>query len=152
MVTTSFSVAPLQMGRDWERQKARLHWLQEGLVVWARRALDWKRFWGDCGRSVSGVMSEGWAAVASLEVSGVAWLSPSSEEDGTSGAVDGVEDGEGVSVSSSLVGGSSLRWEDEPVDDLDLISMMVLLLKHVHLQNVGAAGWRECIPLVSGGS
>lgn len=61
-----------------------------------------------------------------------------------SGVVEGVVDG--VS-SSSLVGEepepepepSSLRWEDVPPVDLDLISMMVLLLKQVHLQNVGAA-------------
>lgn len=32
--------------------------------------------------------------------------------------------------------------------DLDLISMMVLLVKHVHLQNVGAAGQHMKVWLV----
>lgn len=35
---------------------------------------------------------------------------------------------------------SSFKWGGEmPVVDLDLISIIVLLVKHVHLQNVGAA-------------
>lgn len=101
MVTTSFSVAPLQIGRDCERQKARLHWLHDGLVVWARRVLVWKRCPGDSGRSEMGVVLSGW--VTSSSSVGAPF---SSEEE--SGAVEGV-DGES---SSSLVG------EDEPPSSL----------------------------------
>lgn len=106
MVTTSFSAAPLQMGRDCERQKARLHWLHEGLVVWARRPplrriLVWKRCSGDSGRSETGVVSSGWATSSSLVGAPV-----SSEEE--SGGLEGVEGG----FSSPFAG------EEEPPSSL----------------------------------
>lgn len=100
----------------------------------------WKRCSGDWGRSERGVISSGW--VSSRMPSSV--LDPVLSSSEGSGVVKGVVDG----VSSSLLVGeeeepepepSSLRWEDVPPVDLDLISMMVLLLKQVHLQNVGAA-------------
>lgn len=150
-MTTSFSVAPLQMGRDCDRQKARLHWLQDGLVcVCARRLLRVrKRCWGDWGlRSESGVLPpSGWVS-SRRGVPPLLLLS----EGGTSGVVEGVVVEVVVSTCPVVVEeedesepGPSSLWEGgvppppPPVVDLDLISMMVLLLKQVHLQNVGAA-------------
>lgn len=111
IVTTSFSAAPLHIGSDCDRQNARLHWLHDGEAC-ARRA------------GLRGMMGS------------TAWSSsrPSRTERGSA-------DGSAGDVSSaSSEPSGSFRWEPGmlPVD-LDLISIMVLLEKHVHLQNVGAA-------------
>lgn len=69
----------------------------------------------------------------------------SSSLSGRSGVAEGVDTEDDEVFSSSFEDGpSSFRWDDdEPLLlDLDLISIMVLLLKHVHLQKVGAAASR----------
>lgn len=104
MVTTSFSAAPLQMGRDCARQKARLHWEQEGEDAAAR--LEWER---GCWKSGEEEEEEG----------GVSWS----------------EGGDGGSARCEPVVRTPAGGEV-----VDLISMMVLLVKQVHLQKVGAAG------------
>lgn len=126
MVTTSFSAAPLQMGSDCDRQKARLHWLQEP-VVWVWRA------------AARGMM--GSRAGSSSRASRRERGSSSVPAEGA-----GVESGEGVSSvllsssSPSFEVSGSFAWVPGIVLDLDLISIMVLLVKQVHLQNVGGAG------------
>lgn len=101
MVTTSLSAAPLQIGSDCDRQKLRLHWLQDG-----DEALP-------CARCDSPAFS------SSASLGGPGVLLPS--EAGGWCCEGGLDD------------------EEPPVEDLGLISIIVLLVKQVHLQKVGAA-------------
>lgn len=131
MVETSLSAAPLQMGSDCERQKLRLHWLQDPdeEPAWARRA---PRF---CGRVLMPMVSSSAAAIISSrsEVkvraswSSSSWLS-------SSGSV-------GLVLVSPPDGGWCCDGglEEPGVEDFGFISMIVLFVKQVHLQNVGAA-------------
>lgn len=126
MVTTSFSPAPLQMGRDCDRQKARLHWLHEGEEVCARRWPAWERGMrsgsvvvGSCSSTLSRRVVSFWSADAR-------------------GSAGGFDAAGSESVLAS-VGGSTRCEEEEVLLDLDLISIIVLLVKQVHLQKVGAA-------------
>lgn len=120
MVTTSESAAPLQMGRDCARQKARLHCEHEGEEEPARlgpRGL----------RRRDLVSREGFR--------------PSTVTASSSSSKEGIMGSMSSRRASSSEEGESTRWE--PVRGapavVDLISMMVLLVKQVHLQKVGAA-------------
>lgn len=110
------------MGRDCARQKARLHCEQEGEEAVAR--LEEERV------SRPGVMSSSSEGDETLSIEEL------SEEE--------VSEGE----EGGLSGGDSARWECSralvpplvPAPAVvDLISIMVLLVKQVHLQKVGAA-------------
>lgn len=104
------------MGRDWERQKARLHWLQDGEREEEARDLRPRG-------SSDGADDE-------------------SEEEGSERKVSMEEEDVASSSLSLLVeeeSPGSLRCEVERLLEVDLISMMVLLVKQVHLQKVGAA-------------
>lgn len=136
MVETSLSAAPLQIGRDCDRQKLRLHWAQDPdeEPACARRA---PRF---CGRDGSvflmPIVSSSAAAIISsrsevkLRASGSSSsLLLSLLSSGSVGFVSPPEGG------WCCEGG----FEEPPVGDLGFISMIVLFVKQVHLQNVGAA-------------
>lgn len=119
MVVTSLSAAPLQIGSDCDRQKLRLHWLHDGdeELPCARRA-----------SRVPSLPSPSAAASKSARPR-ASWSSA-----------------ELSSLSSGSVVPSDGGWCCEggldgelPVEDLGFISMIVLLVKQVHLQNVGAA-------------
>lgn len=153
MVTTSLSAASLQMGRDCDRQKALLHWLHEGETC--------ARLWPPRRRAVSmpgrrgGEEEEG-----EKRRSFISSFPPSSRTDRSTK----VEGGSSWSSCSSVsLSDGSLRWEDSDPDPdpdpeplvlvlvvLDLISIMVLFVKHVHLQNVGAAGQKFSISFPKG--
>lgn len=129
-MTTSFSAAPLQMGNDCDRQKARLHWLQEA-EAWARRPARGSMIGSGEGSCRSGNRLSRSGSDASL----------------SSGAAEAVGSGAGAEAEVdvelevlSASGGGSLTW-DEGLELVDwcLISIIVLLLKQVHLQKVGAA-------------
>lgn len=115
MVVTSLSAAPLQIGSDCDRQKLRLHWLQddEEELPFARRA------------SRCGLVSSSSAPLSRESC----WSSsaPSASSTGSVVPSDG-----GWCCEGGLDG-------EPPLEDLGLISMIVLLVKQVHLQNVGAA-------------
>lgn len=118
---TSLSAAPLQIGSDCERQKLRLHWLQEGdeELPFARRA------------SRVGVVVPSTSPPPSRVSCSLSSASLSSSSTG-SGSGSAVPSDGGWCCEGGLDG-------EPPVEDLGLISMIVLLVKQVHLQNVGAA-------------
>jgi len=136
MVETSLSAAPLQMGSDCDRQKLRLHWLQDGeeelpfarrdiLFSSRRRSLSsMMLLMSSSSSSAAAMMSSRPARLRASWLSSWSWLL-------SSGLLVSTADG-----GWCCEGG----FEDEPpVEDLVLISMIVLFVKQVHLQNVGAA-------------
>lgn len=136
MVETSLSAAPLHIGSDCDRQKLRLHWLQEEdeELPCARR--DTFR----CRRRSSSMMLLMSASSASSSAA-AAIMSSRPAKLRASGSSSWL-----LLLSGSVVSPPDRGWcceggfEDEPpVEDLGLISMIVLLVKQVHLQNVGAA-------------
>lgn len=138
MVVTSLSAAPLQMGSDCDRQKFRLHWLhdEEEELPCARRVagaacLPLLRFFSMPAISPAPASSSKKSRMlrASWSSSSVgSSLSPLSGSVGLLLPSDGGWCCEG-----------GLDGEPLPVEDLGLISMIVLFVKQVHLQNVGAA-------------
>lgn len=127
MVVTSLSAAPLQIGRDCERQKLRLHWLQDGdeELPFARRA------------SRCLLLPSSWPSTSP---------SPAPTSRASSWSLSSVSLSSSLGSSGcGLVVPSDGGWccegglDEPPVEDLGLISMIVLLVKQVHLQNVGAA-------------
>lgn len=145
MVTTSLSAAALHMGRDCDRQKALLHWLHVGeacarldggaAAASGRR----RRDLGCRGRRWSLVL--GWGKRIAFMSSSASSASASRKDRRgleESGVVVGSSSSSWSSVLSTSEG--ALRWDVvDPRDDLGVISIIVLLVKHVHLQNVGAA-------------
>lgn len=137
MVVTSLSAAPLQMGSDCDRQKFRLHWLhdEEEELPCARRAgrcCLFLRFFSMPAISPAPASSSKKSRMLRASWSSSSWaaslLSPSSGSVGLLLPPDGGWCCEG-----------GLDEEPPPVEDLGLISMIVLFVKQVHLQNVGAA-------------
>lgn len=124
MVETSLSAAPLQMGRDCDRQKLRLHWPQGPAEdpPWARRG--WDLF-------LMPIVSSSAAAIISSSSEGKLRASWSS----SAGAVGLV-----LVLVSPPDGGLSCDGGlgAPPGEDFGFISMIVLFVKQVHLQNVGA--------------
>lgn len=105
------------MGRDWERQKARLHWLQDGEREEGARDLRPR------GSSDGDDADEG----SERKVVSIA-----SSKAKSSALLRSAEETEEESL-------GSLRCDVERVLEVDFISMIVLLVKQVHLQKVGAA-------------
>lgn len=138
MVVTSLSAAPLQMGSDCDRQKFRLHWLhdEEEELPCARRVTGaarlFLRFFSMPVISPAPASSSKKSRMLRASWSSSSWaaslLSPSS------GSVVPLPPPDG---GWCCEGG--LDEEPPPVEDLGLISMIVLFVKQVHLQNVGAA-------------
>lgn len=137
MVETSLSAAPLQMGSDCDRQKLRLHWLQDPdeVLPWARRGC----FLFICLMPI--VSSSAAAIISSRSRSDeegklrASWSS-SSPLLLSSGSV-------GLVVSEPPPppdGGWCCEggFEEPPVEEWGFISMIVLFVKQVHLQKVGA--------------
>lgn len=120
------------MGSDCDRQKARLHWLQEA-EAWARRPARGSMIGSGEGSCKSGKRVSRSERDASL--------SPVEDEAVGSGVDVDVDVEVEVEVEVSPVSeGGSLTWDEGfELADWCLISIIVLLLKQVHLQKVGAA-------------
>lgn len=140
MVVTSLSAAPLQMGSDCDRQKFLLHWLHDELeeLPCARRVgfrLFLRFFISTPAISPAPASSSKKSRTLRASWSSSSWaasfVSPCSSS-GSVGLLLPPPDG-----GWCCEGG--LDEEPPPVEDLGLISMIVLFVKQVHLQNVGAA-------------
>lgn len=138
MVVTSLSAAPLQIGSDCDRQKFRLHWLHDELeelpcarrVTGAARLL--LRFFSMPAISPAPASSSKKSRMLRASWSSSSVGSSLSPLSGSVGLLLPPPDG-----GWCCEGG--LDEEPPPVEDLGLISMIVLFVKQVHLQNVGAA-------------
>lgn len=135
MVVTSLSAAPLQMGSDCDRQKFRLHWLHDELeeLPCARRVTGrcLLRFFSIPAISPAPASSSKKSRMLRASWSSSSWAASLSPLSGSVGLLLPPDGG------WWFEGG--LDEEPPPVEDLGLISMIVLFVKQVHLQNVGAA-------------